>query len=151
MTEIPDLRLAPPRRWNAELEGIAWLPRLIDKARAVNGGTLGDYLYGQSPTDTGLLRTLGVGYRSFAAMVAAAPDDAAVVAALGARDPEALERGRAFSAELVTHHKLFLFLMDVDDGYAPGYRWFKRPLNAATGAFTGVLKRVFPLKPAGRV
>jgi hypothetical protein len=144
MTEIPDLRLAPPRRWSVELDGVAWLPRLIDKARAAAAGSLGGYLYGQSPTDSGLLNVLGVGYRSFAALVAQAPDDAGVAALLAARDPQTFERARAWSLDLRKNHKAFLWAMDVDDGYNPGAAWAKRPINVLTNGFTSLVKRVFP-------
>lgn len=144
MSENRDLRVGPPRRWSVELEGVAWLPRLIDKARAVSGGTLGAYLYGQSPTDSGLLKTLGIGYRSFADLVAHAPDDSGVAAALIARDPEAIARAQAWSADLRRNHKAFLWAMDCDDGYHPGLTWAKRPINTLTNAFTALVKRVIP-------
>lgn len=145
MTEIPDLRVAPPRRWSVELDGVAWLPRLIDKARAAPAGTLGGYLYGQSPTDSGLLKVLGIGYRSFAELVSRAPDDAGVAALLSARDIGTFERARAWSVDLRAKHKAFLWAMDLDDGYHPGAAWAKRPVNVATNAFTALVKRVFPV------
>jgi len=144
MSQNPDLRVDPPRRWSVELDGVAWLPRLIDKARAASNGTLGGYLYGQSPTDSGLLKTLGIGYRSFAELAARAPDDAAVAAALLARDPESIDRARAWSDDLRRNHKAFLWAMDLDDGYHPGTAWAKRPVNALTNAFTALVKRVVP-------
>ena len=144
MSQNRDLRTGPPRRWSDELDGVAWLPRLIDKARAATAGSLGGYLYGQSPTDSGLLKTLGIGYRAFAALVAEAPDDAGVAAALTARDPQTFDRARAWSEDLRRHHKAFLFVMDVDDGYLAGAAWVKRPANVLTNAFTALVKRVFP-------
>lgn len=145
MREFPDLRQGPPRRWSVELDGVAWLPRLIDKARAVRAGTLGAYLYGQSPTDAGLLRTLGLGHRAFLALVGEAPDDAAVAAALTARDPGAMDRARAWSADLRANHKLFLWVMDLDDGYLPGGRWITPVLNLGSGLFTAAIKRLVPV------
>jgi hypothetical protein len=144
MTENRDLRVGPPRRWSVELDGVAWLPRLIDKARAASTGALGGYLYGQSPTDSGLLKTLGIGYRSFAELVSRAPDDRMVAALLTARDPEAMTRARAWSEDLRRNHKAFLWAMDVDDGYRPGAAWAKRPVNTLTNAFTALVKRVIP-------
>ncbi|HEY8320532.1 MAG TPA: DUF5069 domain-containing protein [Candidatus Baltobacteraceae bacterium] len=144
MSPNPDLRVDPPRRWSVELDGVAWLPRLIDKARAASSGTLGGYLYGQSPTDSGLLKTLGIGYRSFADLVSRAPDDAAVAAALLARDPESIARARAWSADLRRNHKAFLWTMDLDDGYHPGAAWVKGPVNVLSNAFTALVKRVVP-------
>lgn len=144
MTQNRDLRTEPPRRWSVELDGVAWLPRLIDKARAATAGTLGGYLYGQSPTDSGLLKVLGIGYRSFAALVTEASDDAGVAERLTALDPGAIARAQAWSVDLRRDHKAFLWAMDVDDGYLPGAAWVKRPVNALTNAFTALVKRVFP-------
>ena len=61
--EARDLTVVPPRRWSESLGGITWLPRLIDKARAALNGTLGSYLYGQSPMDRGLLKQLGLSHQ----------------------------------------------------------------------------------------
>lgn len=114
-----DLREGPPRRWSDELGGIRWLPRMIDKARAAIAGSLGDYLYGQSPMDRGLLRALGLSYREFTSIVrAAGNDDRAVLRALQKSVPDGLERALEWSRRLPERHRLFLFLIDVDDGYA---------------------------------
>lgn len=40
-----DLSQQSPRRWSDTLAGIMWLPRLIDKVRAFQAGTLGTYAY----------------------------------------------------------------------------------------------------------
>ncbi|MGA2010039.1 MAG: DUF5069 domain-containing protein [Solirubrobacteraceae bacterium] len=42
----PDLLTATPRPMDAELEGYAWLPRMLDRARATLAGTAGSYLFG---------------------------------------------------------------------------------------------------------
>jgi len=42
---MTDLWIQPPRRWNETLAGYLWLPRLIDKIRAFQSGTLGAYAY----------------------------------------------------------------------------------------------------------
>jgi hypothetical protein len=146
--ESKDLRVSPPRRWSDRLGGICWLPRIIDKARAGLNGTLGSYLYGQSPMDKGLLDQLGVSHREFAVIVKNAPDDDAVLAALTARDPEAVARTRAWSdAEFPARHKLFLKLMDIDDGYTGNS---KRFANALSNAFTALIKRVVPSRAIER-
>jgi Domain of unknown function (DUF5069) len=41
-----DLTAQAPRGLDAELEGYAWLPRMLDKARATLAGTAGSYLFG---------------------------------------------------------------------------------------------------------
>ena len=144
-----DLRAGPPRRWSDRVDGIRWMPRLIDKTRAALAGTLGDYLYGHSPVDRGLLRALGVRYREFSRIVNDAPDDAAVLAALQARSPKSVARARAWSARLPFTHSLFLLALDIDDGYL-GKPWLalKPPLNSCTNAFTRWLKRRFPSNAA---
>lgn len=146
---VRDLRREPPRRWSDEVDGIAWLPRLIDKTRAALAGTLGPYLFGQSPMDRECLHVLGVGHRAFAEIVAAAADDAAVLRALDARDPQALARARAWSASLPVKHGAFLKLLDIDDGYAgAGMRALKPLANALSFALTWSIKRLFPSRAA---
>jgi hypothetical protein len=143
-----DLRRMPPRRWSDTLDGIPWLPRLIDKARAVQAGTLGAYLYGQSPMDRSLLRALGLGHRSFASIVAQASDDDGVAAGLAARDPQSLDRARAWGSRLARDHGWFLYVIDVDDGYAQSgaLHAIKPAVTAAANALTWALKRVWPYR-----
>ncbi len=149
--QAKDLRTQPPRRWSATLGEIAWLPRLIDKARAALAGSLGGYLFGQSPMDAGLLRQLGLSHRAFAEIVRDAPDDDAVLRAIEQRDPAALERARAWSRREIPHrHRLFLAIMDFDDGYLEGWRWLRGPSNAITNLFTAGVKAVLPSHAAER-
>ncbi len=72
------------RPMDAELEGYAWLPRMIDKSRAARAGTLGDLVH-PCPIDARCLQRLGLGVAEFGDVVAANPDDASVLAALRAR------------------------------------------------------------------
>lgn len=117
-----DLREEPPRRWSEELGGIAWLPRMIDKARAAMSGTLGDYLYGQSPFDQGLLRALGISYREFTTIVRRAGEDDGKVLALiqlncGRQGVEAAQR---WGRRLKSRNRVMLALIDSDDGHSTG-------------------------------
>lgn len=145
--QVRDLRREPPRRWSAEIDGIAWLPRLIDKARAALSGTLGSYLFGQSPIDRECLHALGLGHRALAQIVAAAPDDRAVLDAIAQRDPGALERARAWSRQLPERHGAFFALLDIDDGYANGAtRGLKPVANGLSFLLTWALKRLFPTR-----
>ena len=77
-----DLTLARPRSAHAELDGIAYLPRAIDKIRAsFEGVRLGDYvvLGADGATMTGgFYRATGIRHDEFVQVVRAAPDDAAV-------------------------------------------------------------------------
>jgi hypothetical protein len=145
--QVRDLRREPPRRWNAQIDGVTWLPRLIDKTRASLHGTLGAYLYGQSPVDRNFLRALGISHRAFAEIVAAAADDRAVVDALLERDPLCMDRGRAWSARTPRRFAPFFYALDVDDGYARGMGFLKPTANRVTGAITLLMKRVFPNRP----
>lgn len=140
----PNLQAGPPRRWSDEIEGIRWLPRLIDKTRAAIAGTLGTYLYGQSPIDREFLGALGMGHREFARIVRDAPDDAAVVRALAARDAESLARVRAWGASLQRRHPMWMLGLDLDDGRLPRYAWLKPIANVGSDALTAVVKRAWP-------
>ena len=125
------------------MSGICWLPRLIDKARASDAGCLGDYLYGQSPMDRGLLRQLGLSHRRFAEVVASAPDDDAVLREIGQRDAAAIGRAREWSARLPAEHRLFFWFVDVDDGYrASG--WIATPIKVLANGIARTAKRIWP-------
>lgn len=140
-----DLRREPPRRWSDEIDGIRWLGRLIDKTRATLAGSLGAYLYGQSPIDNAFLHQLGIGHRVFADIVAAAPDDHSVLAVLAQRYPEGLVRARAWSETLPRRMPVWLFVLDLDDGYIAGpWRALKVPANAVSYAITWSAKRLWP-------
>lgn len=147
--QVKDLAAEPPRRWTEELGGIRWLPRLIDKTRAALAGTLGDYLYGQSPVDRGLLRALGLRYRDFTAVVREAASDDAVLRELERSVPAGLLAARRWSRALRRTHWAFLFVIDLDDGYL-GKPWalLRRPANCASASFARWLKRRFPSRAA---
>lgn len=148
--EACDLTGGPPRRWNQEIGGIKWLPRLIDKTRAAISGRLGTYLYGQSPIDRALLRALGVRYRDFTRIVLNAATDDDVFRELFARSPDGIERARAWSAALSRRHRFFMFVLDLDDGYLEGWHWrmLRVPTNVAANIFAATIKRVWPSRAA---
>jgi len=141
---VRDLRVEPPRRWNERLGGIPWLPRLIDKARAARSGTLGAYLFGQSPMDRSCLRALGLRHRDVATIVASAKNDDEVLAAIVAHNPNAVERGCAWGDRIVRRYPWFFFVLDVDDGYSRALRPVKPPMNVVLNTVTWVIKRVWP-------
>jgi hypothetical protein len=69
-----DLRTAPPRSPRAELAGIVFLPRSIDKFRAaLPGGELGEYSI--EGFTTMMLEKLGIPAEELGATVAAAASD----------------------------------------------------------------------------
>jgi mannose-6-phosphate isomerase-like protein (cupin superfamily) len=72
----------PPRPLDAQLEGYAWLPRMLDKARAALAGRAGDYLFG-CPVDHTCMARLGVSPELVLAL-AAERDDLGVLEGLRA-------------------------------------------------------------------
>ena len=118
MTQAPDLRTAPPPRWSEAVGGVVWLPRFAAKARAYEAGTLGMYLYGQSPIDDAFLKQARLDYASFLAIVLAQPDNAAVLAEIERRTPGATAALQAWGKALRVKMGWFMAVLDVDDGYA---------------------------------
>jgi hypothetical protein len=147
---VPDLRANPPRRWNAAVDGVMWLPRMADKALAFDAGTLGRYLYGQSPVDDSFLRRAGTDYAGFLEIVRNAADDAAVLAAIEATTPGAADRLRRWSEGLARKQMWFMRILDIDDGYNPQAAWWMRalraPANVALVPVFAVLRRMRPVK-----
>jgi uncharacterized protein DUF5069 len=144
----PDLRAGPPRRWNATVDGIVWLPRLADKARAFDAGTLGSYLYGQSPIDDAFLRRAGLDYHGFLEIVRDAPDDDGVLAGIERRNPGATEQLRIFSQRLPQKSALLLWVLEYDEGYVrPWWGGVARPVgNAAFALIVGTLRAARPMR-----
>lgn len=98
-----DLTTEEPRGLDAELEGYAWLPRMLDKARATLAGTTGDYLFG-CPVDHTCMARLGVTPELILDLAARHPDDHALLDALREHGipppPEAWFDGQAVEDEL---------------------------------------------------
>jgi uncharacterized protein DUF5069 len=133
-----------PRRWNTEIDGIRWLPRLIDKARMSHRGELGSYLLGHSPVDHALLTRIGLTTEEFSEIVRHAPDDAGVLAAVRARGLDEA-RVRRWSERFTSTYRTYIKLWDLDEGYvrptglqAVGLALFK-PLE---GGAMSLLRRV---------
>ncbi|HZT14211.1 MAG TPA: AI-2E family transporter [Candidatus Baltobacteraceae bacterium] len=147
-SQANDLRSVPPRRWSEEVGGIKWLPRIIDKARAAMNGTLGDYLYGQSPMDRGLLRALGLSYKEFTNIVRRAADDDQVLSMLRDRVPEGVDLAKRWSDRLARRHRLVLFLIDLDDGYAGGWEVLRPVLRFCLRFYARYLRYNWPSKAA---
>ena len=87
----PDLAIHPPRSMDATLEGYAWLPRMIDKARASRAGTIGTFRY-PCPIDRACLTRLDLDPDTFADVASSLGHDDAILAALQRRGiPDAAE------------------------------------------------------------
>jgi quercetin dioxygenase-like cupin family protein len=76
-----DLSVEAPRGLDAELEGFAWLPRMLDKARATLARTPGSYLFG-CPVDHTCMARLGIAPEVVLDLAARHSDDHAVLDAL---------------------------------------------------------------------
>ena len=105
-----------PRRWNVEVDGIKWLPRLCDKARMSRAGTLGTYLVGHSPVDYALLTRLGITTDEFVEIANTQPDDMSVLSALRTRGFDEA-RVRRWSDRFETSYRVFIPAWDIDEGY----------------------------------
>lgn len=77
-----DLTKDEPRPMDATLDGYAWLPRMIDKARAARAGTLGEYYRYPCPIDRNCLGRLGVDAETFADIAQHSASDDDIVQAL---------------------------------------------------------------------
>jgi hypothetical protein len=117
-----------PRRWNVEIDGICWLPRMADKARMRESGTLGAYLMRHSPVDRALLARLGLTTDEFVALALANPDDAALLAALRGRGFDEA-RVRRWCGGFTKNYATFIRLWDLDEGYRAANA-FQRPVVA---------------------
>jgi len=118
------------------------------KARAHDAGMLGSYLFGQSPVDDEFLKTAGVSYAEFLALVRRMPDDADVLAALGEASPGAIDRLRLWSIEMPVRRRIFLRLLDLDDGYERP-AWLNLPaavIGTGLKPLMAVVRLVRPLK-----
>jgi quercetin dioxygenase-like cupin family protein len=78
-----DLTTEAPRGLDAELEGYAWIPRMLDKARATLAGTAGSYLFG-CPVDHTCMARLGIAPELVLDLAARNDDDHAVLDAMRA-------------------------------------------------------------------
>jgi quercetin dioxygenase-like cupin family protein len=78
-----DLSTIEPCGLDSELEGYAWIPRMLDKARATAAGTAGSYMFG-CPVDHTCMARLGVTPELILELASRYPDDADVLDALRA-------------------------------------------------------------------
>ncbi len=139
--------VAHPRRWTETIDGIRWLPRMIDKARMELRGALGAYLLGHSPVDKALLARLGLGTGEFTRIVDESPGDAEVLAALRRHPGFDEPRVRRWSNRFPRSYRALIPLWDIDEGYATpkawelpfavAYRSVERPVSALLRVILG--------------
>ena len=116
MSTTPTAPPGAPRHWDAELGGIRWFPRLIDKARMKLRGDLGAYLCGHSPVDRALLKRLNMTTDEFVETVRACPTDAAVLEAARAHGMD-YPGARRWSERFHHTYRNFIVLWSLDEGY----------------------------------
>jgi quercetin dioxygenase-like cupin family protein len=76
-----DLSVVEPEPLDCSLEGYAWIPRMLDKARAHLAGTGSSYMFG-CPVDHTCMARLGIAPELVLELAAAHDDDREVLAAL---------------------------------------------------------------------
>lgn len=133
-----DLGKRSPRRWSDTLAGMIWLPRLIDKVRAFQAGTLGTYAY-PSALDRSFMRRFQLTPAYIESLVREIPSDDSIGAAvrkhLHLADEEIAQRCAVFREK----YWIAFAVLDRDDGYVRGFgyplprflqtpiwRWYQR-------------------------
>ena len=116
---VIDLTTGVPRSPYDQIEGISWLPRMIDKVRALNAGKIGEYIPFPCGGDKRFLGEAGVEADAFKAQVDAGKTDAEIGAWFKAQiTPEAAEKLAAHRAGMVSDA-----VTDPDMlGYLEGYK-----------------------------
>jgi hypothetical protein len=97
-----DLNTAFPRAGETVLGGYPWLARMIDKARAYNEGTLGDYIY-PCPIDKELLAEINFTGEEFAEIVEQCQTDAEVLGMLDLPEENTDPAVRRWTIEFLTN------------------------------------------------
>lgn len=106
-----DLTHEFPRSAFEELNGFAWLPRLIDKVRAGHAGKMGEYSPYPCPGDKGFLKAFGVDAEALKQQILSGADEAAIGAWVqaNAKDPSEATKQRY----RLGHHKSPNLLMTI--------------------------------------
>jgi Domain of unknown function (DUF5069) len=108
----PDLTQHPPRSRRCRLGGYAHLPRLLDKARALAAGKIGEYHY-NCPADREFFDFTGIGHEELLAEAKAGRTDSELLAWVQRRAPKLAAEIFAWSAWMDQH----------GPGGAPGLSW----------------------------
>jgi quercetin dioxygenase-like cupin family protein len=110
-----DLREVDPEPFDCQLDGYAYIPRMLDKARATLAGTQGRYMFG-CPVDHTCMARLGVAPELVLELAAAHDDDRDVLSALKSHGipsgPGAWFDGQAVEDEV---QEIYLRVRNVDD------------------------------------
>lgn len=109
-----------PRSGYDEFGGCIWLPRLVSKGRRVlemrSGNRIGEYMFGESdPSDSELLRFLGLTSQHVLDVVQAEADDNAAAAHLLQISGKTPEQCARFTRKFRRIMGVFLAMMDADE------------------------------------
>ena len=112
-----------PRSGNETIEGMVWLPRMLDKARRVEekhiGRRVDGYLFGNSDfVDGKVLRFLRIDDTEVSALVREHGDDATVARIIVERSGRSVEERREYSQRLKRGLHNFL-PVEADEGRIP--------------------------------
>lgn len=110
-----DLRVEQPEPFDCRLDDYAYIPRMLDKARATLAGTQGRFMFG-CPVDHTCMARLGVAPELVLELAAAHDDDRGVLAALQAHGIPSAEEAW-FDAPTVEDEvqETYLRVRNVDD------------------------------------
>ena len=126
-----DLNRHPPRSpYDTSVGGMASLARMIDKGRAAQGDTLGDFWYGEdSGIDKYILRFLGISPDDFSGALKAHPADADLLAWLEAQ-------GKNSEAQIAIFNQKICKLGPRDEETWTWFRGVVATLDASRTDFT---------------
>ena len=135
---MTDLGVLPPRRWNESLAGFIWLPRLIDKVRAFQAGTLGTYAY-PSALDRAFMRRFQLSPAFLEHAVREHATDVEIGTTVLQQVHLTAEEIHGRCMEMERKYHLAFSILDRDDGYVHGlgypiprflqphiWRWYQR-------------------------
>jgi quercetin dioxygenase-like cupin family protein len=110
-----DLSVVEPEPFDCQIDGYAYIPRMLDKARATLAGTQGRYMFG-CPVDHTCMARLGIAPELVLELASTYDDDRDVLAALKVHGipsgPDAWFDGQAVEDEV---QDIYLRVRKVDD------------------------------------
>lgn len=121
-----DLTRDVPRSPFETLEGYAWLPRLIDKARAHAAGTGGDYTPYPCPGDRHFLGYFGLDAAALGALIRDGASDEAIATYVKANAKRTPAETAAFREALATRPRGWFMRLVVE--------WMRRGVRQRIGA-----------------
>ena len=128
-----------PSPWHAELAGLLWLPRMLDKGRRfveserAGRDLMNGYLFGNSDfVDALLLRFLGTDDRRVRQLLQESTDDMAVAERLVRESHRTQAEIRNWNKRFRRWNAPFIAMMEADEG--------RRPPGLSTSIYRGVYR-----------